>query len=127
MAKKSASQPRGSRFYKNKGLKPLVVRVPKAIKKRLKMLAVKLEQPVRETVQLVLDDFIKDPAAYDLNGINGEKPTDTVEITVFVNPEAHQDLKLEGVRREATMKDLAGAVVHQYLAEHCKIRIDDEG
>jgi len=125
MAKSSAPQARGSRFYKNKGLRPLVVRAPKAIRKRLKLLAVKLQKPVQETVQLVLDDFRGSPSKYKLNGING-KSTDSVEITVFVSPDAHQELKLEGVRREAAMKDLAGAVVNQYLTQHCKIRIDDE-
>ncbi len=124
MAKKKVLQPRGSRFYKNKGMKMLVVRTDKDTRKRLRMLAVQLQKPLLETVQQVLDDFRSSPAKYKLNGSTG-KVENAVEVTVFVSPDSHQDLKLEGVRREAAMKDLAGAIVHQYLTKHCKIRIGD--
>jgi hypothetical protein len=115
---------RGSRFYKAKGLKPLVIRTPNETKTRLKLLAVTLGKPLQETVHLILEDFTSNQDKYCLDKadeMNGE-PT---ELTVFVSPAAHQDLKIEGVKNDKAMKDLAGCVIHQYLTSRTKIKLGD--
>lgn len=122
-------RPRGSKFYKAKGLKPLVIRTPNETKTRLKLLAVTLGKPMHETVQLILDDFLANQDKYGEKkraGGGDDSPSEKqTELTVFVTPASHQDLKLEGVRSERAMKDLAGFVVHRYLTSRTKIKLGD--
>jgi hypothetical protein len=115
---------RGSKFYKAKGLRTLIVRTPNETKTRLRLLSVTLGKAVHETVQLILDDFAANRASYKDLG-DGEAKGDKTEITVFVTPESRQDLKIEGVKSGCAMKDLAGRVVHRYLTERTKIQLGD--
>lgn len=112
---------RGTHFYKAKGLKGIVIRIPKDTKMRLKLLAVKLDVPTNEAVAMVLDHFIGNKSEYDLHKSLGNNTL--VEVTVFVKPDAHQELRVQGIYEEQPMKDLAGRIVYQYLSNHTKIRL----
>lgn len=113
---------RGSKFYKAKGLRTLIVRTPNETKIRLRLLAVTMGMAVHEVVQLILDDFMENGDKY--KELEKNIPAgDRTEITVFVTPKSRQDLKIEGVKSECTMKDLAGNIVHRYLASRTKIKL----
>ncbi len=113
---------RGSKFYKAKGLRTLIVRTPTETKTRLRLLAVTMSKAVHEVVQLILDDFKENRDKYENLG-EGIPTGDRKEITVFVTPESRQGLKIEGVMSNCTMKDLAGYIVHRYLASRTKIKL----
>ena len=115
---------RGSKFYKAKGLRTLIVRAPNETKIRLRLLAVTMGMAVHEVVQLILDDFMENKDKYtDLE--KGIPDGERTEITVFVRPKSRKDLKIAGVIGSCTMKDLAGQIVHRYLASRTKIKLGD--
>jgi hypothetical protein len=113
----------GTHFYREKGLKGVVVRTPNKTKKMLKLLAAKLGVPVNEAVQMIFGHFFENHKKYNLPGKAGVNGTD-VEITVFVNPDAHRDLRIHGIYADQSMKDLAGQIIDQYLTNHSRIKLD---
>ncbi len=112
----------GTHFYREKGLKGVVVRTPNKTKKMLKLLAAKLEVPVNEAVQMIFGHFFENHHKYKLPSSEGSSNSN-VEITVFVHPEAHRDLRIHGIYKEKSMKDLAGQIIYQYLTQHCRIKL----
>lgn len=115
----------GTHFYREKGLKGVVVRTPEKTKKMLKLLAAKLDVPVNEAVQMIFGHFFENHKKYKLPDNAGSNGTD-IEITVFVKPDVHRDLRIHGIYGEKSMKDLSGQIIGQYLAKHSRMKLDLE-
>lgn len=123
--KKSAAKVRyGSHYYRDQGLKGVVVRANPQAKMKLKLLAAKLQCPVNEAVQEILKHFFDNHKKYGTPdpGSNGSD----VQFTVFIKPESHKDLRIQGILHEKSMKDLAGHVISRYLEKYCKIKLEIE-
>ena len=112
----------GTHFYREKGLKGVVVRTPEKTKKMLKLLAAKLGVPVNEAVQMIFGHFFENHKKYKLVDSSGSNGTD-VEITVFVKPDVHRDLRIHGIYGDKSMKDLSGQIIGQYLTKHSRMKL----
>jgi len=121
MAKKKKPRLSGTHFYRGQGLKGVIIRAPEETKIKLKVLAAKLQLPVNEAVKMILGHFLDNEDKYKLSdpSMNGKM----VEITSFISPESHQELRIHGIYNNKCLKDLTGTVVSQYLQNHCKIKL----
>lgn len=119
-----SEKPTGRNFYKAKGLHGVSLRIPKQTSMKLRVYASKLNLPLYETVQSILDHFLKEPELYDIsNGPLWNGSTEQVDSQAFITQESQQELKIQGIYASLPLKDLAGRVVYEYLEKHCRVKL----
>lgn len=122
MAETGNGRLKGTQFYKAKGLKGISIRVPTDTRKKLKLLAAKLNVSISDAVQTVIEHYVSNNSKYNLDkDVNSAK---MVDMTIFITPEYHTELRIGSIYAEQSMKEMAGRIVHQYVSKHTRIKLE---
>ncbi len=115
----------GRFFYEAKGLRGLEYEVERDTRISLRVLAEKLNKPIYQTVELILDHYLENPDLYETNNFPAQNGS-LIAMTAFVQPEIHKRMKIKKIYAEMSLKSLTGWVIHQYITKHCKANLGDE-